>query len=117
MFRSFKIFIVKNQNTIKHTSVGGSMLIGSGIGGYYSYTESRKYLYSECIFNTTLGTLVGAYFGLITMVTLPITLPVVTSVTILRYFDKDSGIGDSVIGDSGIKEYGFDHIRCPREDS
>jgi len=112
MFRSFKSFVVKNQNTIMHTSFGGSMLVGSGIGGYYNYTNSRKRLYSECWFNTTAGALLGAYCGLVTMITLPITLPVVTSVTVLRYFDKDSGIGDS-----GIEEYGFDHIRCSREDS
>jgi hypothetical protein len=93
-----------------HTSFGGSMLVGSGIGGYYSYTNSRKYLYNECIFNTTAGTLFGAYCGLVTMITLPITLPVVASITILRYFDKDSQI------DSGIEEYGINHIRCPRED-
>jgi len=98
------------------------MLVGSGIGGYYSYTGSRKYLYSDCIFNTTAGALLGAYCGLVTMLSLPITLPVVASVTVLRYFDNDSGIGDSGIGDSGIgdsgiEEYGFDHIRCSREDS
>jgi hypothetical protein len=108
MLRSLKNVVVKNKDIIMNTSFGGSMLIGSGIGGYYGYTESRKYLYEECVFNTILGTFGGAYCGLITMITLPISLPVVASVTFLRYFDKDN---------SGIEEYGIDHIRCSKEGS
>lgn len=89
MFHNFKKLVVKNHEKIYNTLLFGSIGIGSSIGMYHGYKDSRNESYSECILKTTLMTTAGAFGGFLGGFTLPITLPIICSVSVLRWVDTD----------------------------
>ena len=61
--------------------------VGTCIGSYHGYQESKKYTYGECIFSTVWFGWIGWAAGYVTTILCPIVVPIVIAVTIARQME------------------------------
>ena len=83
----FKNPTVMDTEKIAISSLYGGAVIGGGIGIYIGYKNSRWLSYSDCLIYTTVGAMTGGYFGMVAVISLPITLPTVIATTVFRLAD------------------------------
>ena len=74
-----------------HTYMPMVVMVGAGvgtcIGSYHGYQESKKYTYGECIWSTVCFGWVGWAAGYFTTVFCPIAVPIVIVATIARQIE------------------------------
>ena len=87
MFRSIARFVIHKPEYVAVATLCGGTLMGSGIGFYGGYTESRTRPYSDCIGETTCDAIIGGCVGFLAAVTLPITFPIAVCASVVRLTD------------------------------
>jgi hypothetical protein len=77
------------ENKSMPTVVMASSVIGTCIGSYYGYQNTKKETYAECLFITLWGGWFGGTVGYFSSLIYPMTIPIVIAVTIVRQIEPD----------------------------
>ena len=75
--------------------IGVGSALGFCNGLYEGYTLTKREDYAECLVTTLLSGGLGVYMGGITMMLLPLIIPVGGAIALLRYLDNQPGIPPS----------------------
>ena len=76
------------------TVVMGGSVLGTCIGSYYGYQNTKKDTYAECLLITLWCGWLGGTVGYIATLICPITIPIVIAVTIARQIEPEKTVSN-----------------------